>query len=210
MAPRTNQRSRTRTALVDAATELLREGRPPSMPDAAERALVSNATAYRYFSSAEELWQEASQVAAGIGPLLDEATERMADAGDDPQARLETAVRHVGWRMLEDQLPFRQLAKAALDRWFEQAGLPPEERMPVREGRRNRQSREVLEPLADRLAPEDLHRLRSALGIVLGTDCMLALTDGVGLDVDEAKGVMVDAARWLLAGALAELEPDER
>ena len=36
---------------------------------------------------------------------------------------------------------------------------------------------------------------------------MLALTDGVGLDVDEAKAAMLDAARWLLTGALAELDP---
>lgn len=205
---RTNQRARTRTALVQAATELLREGRAPSVPEAAERARVSNATAYRYFSSAEALWQEASQVAAGIGSLLDGASERMEEAGDDPHARLEVAVRHVGWRMLDDQLPFRQLAKAALERWFEQTGLPPADRVPVREGRRNRQSREVLEPLADRLSPEDFRRLQAALGIVLGTDSMLALVDGVGLEVEEAKAVMLDAARWLLAGALAELAPD--
>lgn len=207
MTSRTNQRARTRTALVGAAIELLREGRPPSIPDAAERALVSVATAYRYFSSAEDLWREASQAASEIEPLLDDADAKMVAAGDDPMARLEITVREVGWRMLEDQLPFRQLAKSALEQWFSQVNVAPSERLPVREGRRNRQSRRVVEPLDGTLAPEDLRRLESALGIVIGTDSMLALIDGVGLDVDEAKGVMLDAARWMLAGALSELGP---
>ena len=48
-----------------------------------------------------------------------------------------------------------------------------------------------------------------ALGLVVGTDTMLALTDGVGLDVPEAKAAMLDAARWMLAGALAEVAPPQ-
>lgn len=180
------------------------------MPEAAERALVSNATAYRYFSSAEELWREASQAASDIEPLLEDSDAKMVAAGDDPMARLEIAVRDVGWRMLDDQLPFRQLARSALERWFSQLDLPASDRTPVREGRRNRQSRRVVEPLDGRLAPDDVRRIEAALGIVLGTDSMLALVDGVGLDVDDAKGVMLDAARWMLAGALLELGgPDD-
>src|SRR6185436_662241 len=57
---RTNQKTRTRAALLQSATELVREGRPPSMPEAAERALISLATAYRYFRTAEELWEDAA------------------------------------------------------------------------------------------------------------------------------------------------------
>lgn len=209
MGIRTNQRTRTREALLQAAVELLREGRPPSMPEAAERALVSNATAYRYFPSADELWLEASMAAAAFGPVLDRAEALMEEAGDDPQERLAVAVRTVGWHMLDDQVPFRLVAKAALDRWFAQADVAPADRVPVREGRRNRQSRTVVEPLAGTISEVDLDRLTAALGIVLGTDSMLALTDGVGLDADEAKTVMLDAARWLLAGALAELDGRE-
>ena len=209
MAARSNQQVRTRTALITAATELLREGRAPSMPEAAERALVSNATAYRYFSSAEELWQEASREAAQYGPILDQVDAHMIEAGDDPLARLEVAVREVGWQMLDDQIPYRLLAKAALDRWFSQASLPPDQRVPVREGRRNRQSRRVVEPLEGRLSDGELRNLEAALGVILGTDSMLALTDGVGLDTATAKEVMLDAARWLLSGALAEMLPED-
>jgi hypothetical protein len=34
---------------------------------------------------------------------------------------------------------------------------------------------------------------------------MISLTDAVGLDVPSAKKALLDAARWPLAGALAEL-----
>ena len=49
---RANRKARTRVALLQAATELVREGRQPSMPEAADRALIS--TAYRYFPSERE------------------------------------------------------------------------------------------------------------------------------------------------------------
>lgn len=210
MSTRANQRARTREALVQAAVELVRDGRPPSIPDAAGRALVSNATAYRYFSSAEELWAEASMAAAEFGPMLEEAEALMDAAGGDPQARLEVAVRTIGWRMVDDQVPFRLVAKSALERWFAQADAAAEDRVPVRQGRRDRPSRKVIEPLVGTVDDPDIDRLVAALGIILGTDSMLALIDGVGLDADEAKSVMLDAARWLLAGALAELDADRR
>ncbi|PYU89769.1 MAG: hypothetical protein DMG08_20310 [Acidobacteria bacterium] len=49
---RANRKARTRVALLHAATELVREGRQPSMPEAADLALIS--TAYRYFPSERE------------------------------------------------------------------------------------------------------------------------------------------------------------
>ena len=88
------------------------------MPEAADRALVSVATAYRYFTTAEELWEEAA--AFRFDDLVDiEAVERAVEAaGDDVEARLEAVVRGIGWAMLDHELPFRQAAKTSLDRWF--------------------------------------------------------------------------------------------
>lgn len=45
----TGAEARTRAALLDAARELLAEGRTPNVGEAAEAAGVSRATAYRYF-----------------------------------------------------------------------------------------------------------------------------------------------------------------
>ena len=208
-AGRVNQKARTRAALIRAAAELVREGRPPSIPEAADRALISAATAYRYFPSADELWFEASVAAVAFEPKLREADERIAAAGDDPVDRLEAVVRSLGFTMLDDQAPYRRLAKGALERWFSQVDAPFDDRAPVREGRRNHHIALIVEPLRGRLSDTDVDRIAHALGVVVGTDVMLALTDGVGLEGDQAKGAMLDAARWLLNGALAELRsPD--
>ena len=206
---RVNQKARTRAALLEAATELVREGKAPSIPEAADRALISVATAYRYFATAEDLWFEASVAAAEFDPVQAETDARVEAAGDDPVDRLDAMLRTVGFRMLDDQAPFRRLAKAALDQWFSEAEAGhTDEPIPVREGRRNRQIALVVEPLRGRLPDADVDRLAHALGIIVGTDAMLALTDGVGLDVAEAKSALLDAGRWLIAGALAELQPD--
>lgn len=168
--------------------------------------MVSVATAYRYFSSAEDLWFEASEAAAAIEPVWVEAQLAIAAAGEDSAARLEGLIRTMGFRMLEDQVPYRRLAKAALDQWFSQADSPDLERAPVRAGRRNHHIAIVLEPLRDRLADADVERLARALGLVIGTEAITALIDGVGLDVADAKDTLLDAGRWMLAGALAEIE----
>jgi AcrR family transcriptional regulator len=175
------------------------------MPEAADRALVSVATAYRYFSSAEDLWWEASNMAVGLGDMLADADQQLDGAGDDPRARLEALVRTIGFRMLDDQLPFRQIARTVLEQWFRQADAPDHDRVPIREGRRNEQIRNAIAPLQGRLSKRDIDRIAHALGLVIGTDAMIALTDAVGLDVPTAKKTLLDASRWLLAGALAEL-----
>lgn len=201
---RVNQKARTRTALLDSAAELVREGRPPSIPEAAERALVSVATAYRYFSSAEDLWWEASNLAISQEALA-ESEQRVEAAGPDPQARLEALIRGVGFRMLDDQVPYRQITKIAMEQWFHQLDAPTNERVPVRQGRRNEQIRQVVAPLQGRLPKKDIDRLAHALGLIVGSEAMIALTDAVGLDIPAAKKTLLDASRWLLAGALAEL-----
>ena len=112
--------------------------------------------------------------------------------------------------MIDNQAPFRRLAKGALEQWFSQADTPVEHRVPMRQGRRNEFIAVVVEPLRGQLTDDDVDRIAHALGVVIGTDTMLALTDGVGLDGDDAKQAMLDAARWLLTGALAELDPTDR
>jgi AcrR family transcriptional regulator len=205
---RANQKARTRTALLQAAAELVREGRPPSIPEAADRALVSVATAYRYFSSAEDLWWEASEAAIafqGAEAIL----QHIDEAGNDPQARLEAVIRGPGFMMLDDQVPYRQAAKAALDQWFRQVSADDSERVPIRQGRRNKQIRRVVAPLDGMLPKKDVERIAHALGLVIGAEAMISLVDAVGLDVPAAKKTLLDAGRWLLAGALAELSGPE-
>lgn len=202
---RTNQKARTRAALLRAAAELVREGRPPSIPEAADRALVSVATAYRYFSSAEDLWWEASEAAIDFEDISKKALGHVEKAGDDPQARLEALIRTIGFEMLDDQVPYRRAAKTALDQWFRQTSADEGDRVPTREGRRNAQIRRVIAPLAKTLSERDVDRIAHALGLIIGSEAMISLTDAVGLDVPAAKESLLDAGRWLLTGALTEL-----
>ena len=52
---RTNQKARTRNALIAAARQLLAEGVTPSIEEAAAEASVGRTTAYRYFRNGRAL-----------------------------------------------------------------------------------------------------------------------------------------------------------
>jgi len=60
-AERPNQKRRTRKDLLLAAARLLQQGKRPSLEEVAEAALVSRATAYRYFPGVEPLLVEAAE-----------------------------------------------------------------------------------------------------------------------------------------------------
>ena len=79
---RTEQKARTRSALVDAARNLLAEGLTPRVEDAAARAGVSRTTAYRYFVN-----QRALLLAAQ--PQIQPETLLGPDAPAEPRARLD-------------------------------------------------------------------------------------------------------------------------
>jgi len=204
-AGRANQKARTRQALIAATVELIREGKAPSIPDAAERALMSPATAYRYFSSAQALWEEAS-----LEIVEDWDTDQIDQVGEDPRARLDAAVRGVGWHMLDDELPYRNLVRSSLERWYEQSGLPDDEQVPIRQGRRMAYNTKVVEPLRATLPDSTVDELVNALALVWGTEAVLVLRDVCRLDTEHAKDTMLRAARWMLEGFLAEHPPRTR
>src|SRR6187549_3792259 len=86
-AGRPNQRHRTRKDLLAAAARLLKRGRPPDMDEVAQEAMVSRATAYRYFPSIEALLVEAPV----DGAVPDPDAIFAADPSTDPADRLDRA-----------------------------------------------------------------------------------------------------------------------
>ena len=52
---RVNQKQRTRAELLRAARELAEKGGQPGVAEAADHAGISRATAYRYFSNADDM-----------------------------------------------------------------------------------------------------------------------------------------------------------
>jgi AcrR family transcriptional regulator len=201
---RSNQKARTRKAILDAAVELLHEGRLATVPEAAERALVSVATAYRYFPSAELLTQDASRQAMEFGAAVEEVLAAIDAAGDDVHARVEALARTIGWVMLSNQALFRLGARSGSDTWFTQQQIAPEDRVPVRMGRRLIQIRHALAPLEGKLSDEQMEQLVAAFSIAVGFEAVISLTDVAQLDSEAAVEVMITTSRWILDGALRE------
>src|SRR5687767_4797043 len=84
--PRANQKERTRSAVVAAATQLLRQGAQPTVAEAAELAKVSRATAYRYFPTQEAMLVEVAQV----NPAAESVEQWLASVeGGEPKERLD-------------------------------------------------------------------------------------------------------------------------
>src|SRR6202453_2542278 len=86
---RTNQKARTRRAIVDACVELIRQRQPVIMPEVAKAAMVSEATAYRYFPDLASLLAKAL---AEDWPTPVEALAPVA-ASNDPVERVAFATR---------------------------------------------------------------------------------------------------------------------
>ncbi len=200
---RVNQKARTRAAILSAAVEIFREGREPTVPEAAERARVSPATAYRYFTSTDDLRDEASAELLSFVSSSDEVGPAIDAAGDDVHARLRALVETLGRRMLTDQAPFRQQAKAGHERWFARQPTTGE-RVEVRAGRRTPFIRQVVAPLEGRLGEAEHAQLVAALTIGFGTEAATALTDVARLEPEAALEVMHTTCRWILDGALVD------
>ena len=187
----------SRAALVAAAGELLREGTSPSVPDAAERARVSRATAYRYFSTQEALLAE-------LAVTLDtEHVEQLLASfdTDDVEQRLVQLLDTSLSITLADEYVMRSGLRVFLDQWFENRRLGDD--TPVREGRRMRWLDQVLAPLRHRLPPADFHRLRAALALTLSIEPITIMHDVCHIDDDaEILAILRWAALAMLHTAL--------
>jgi AcrR family transcriptional regulator len=198
---RANQKARTRAALVAAARELLRAGTPPTVAEAAQRAQVSRATAYRYFPTPDALLIEAGNITPASQPV--EALVQALE-GDDPEARVLKVLDRFLPIVFAEETSMRAALRTYQDTWF--AGRARGERtLPVREGRRMRWLEKALEPARATLTEAQLRRLRYALALVLSPDAMVVLKDVCRIEKnEEAIAVLRWAAQAMLRAGLAE------
>src|SRR4029450_5052117 len=102
---RANQKRRTRKDLLQAASRLMKQGRKPSIDEIAEEALVSRATAYRYFPGLYALLGAASLDAAVPG-----AQELFrGEATNDPVSRLQSVDTALHDVIVANEAPFRMM-----------------------------------------------------------------------------------------------------
>ncbi len=189
---RTQQKARTRSALVAATRDLLAEGITPTVEQAADRATISRTTAYRYFPN-----QRALLVASY--PELDAPSLLDTEAPADPAARLELVTESIARQVLEHEPELRANLRLSLE-------SPPPGRgaLPLRRGRVVGWIEDALAPLRERMPEPELHRLALAIRATLGIEALVWLTDVGGLARDDAVDLMRWSARSLLRSALAD------
>jgi len=188
-AGRPNQKSRTRKDLLRAAARLMKDGRHPTFEDIAEEALVSRATAYRYFSGLEALLVEAA-----LDVAMPDADALFADEDPaDAVARLRRVHRAVHDMIHANEPALRTMLIHSLQQGLDGSTLQ------ARQNRRTPLIEAALAPAKDAFAPQSLDRLVKALALVIGTESMVAFKDVLGIDNEEA-----DVIRDWMIGALVE------
>lgn len=191
---RANQKRRTRQALIDAALAMRDEGLNPAFADVAERAQVSRATAYRYFSSVEALLSE-TVTERGLLPL-----ERLWHPGDDAAEGIARAAHEMMKVLLADEVGLHMMERSFMAVWLDNA---PNMR-PRRPGRRMKYIEPIVESLKGELTPSARKRLAHALSMVMGSEAALAIRDIGGASTDEALAAVAWAAQALVNQARAE------
>lgn len=191
---RANQKLRTRTAILQAAVELMRTGTDVTMPEVAKAALVSEATAYRYFPDLASLLQEAM---AGQWPTPAQALESVADSLD-PVERIAAATEHLMRTVLAYQGATRAMIAATITQSESAAARP---------GLRVGLIDHALAPMADTLGiadPAALAQLKNDLAVVVSAEALFTLTDLCRLDPEAAIASAVHTATTLTRAALTD------
>src|SRR3984885_2040568 len=169
---RTNQKARTRQAIVNACVELIRQGQPVTMPEVAKAAMVSEATAYRYFPDLASLLAKAL---AADWPTPAEALAPV-EASTDPVERVAFATRFLLRGVAERQAVVRSMISATI--------LQPGLSVRARPGIRFGLIEYALAPFVDAFGSTDsdlLAQLRLDLAVVVSAEALFCLTDLCGL-----------------------------
>jgi AcrR family transcriptional regulator len=193
-AGRVNQKQRTRAAIVAAARDLITGSTEVTMPAIARAALVSEATAYRYFPDLVSLLREAVN---GTWPSPAEALGD-AEHSTDPVTRIGAGTE----RLLRHVQAYQGAVRAMIA-----ATVVRPEMAARRPGHRLRVINHALAPLESTLGrrdPEALRQLKRELGMVVSAEALFTLTDLYGLSPDEAIASAVRAARTITAAAVRE------
>src|SRR6201995_2690635 len=186
---RVNQKQRTRRAIVDAAKRLAASGREVTMPLVAREALVSEATAYRYFPDLASLLTEADE---GTWASPEDARAPVAGSRDVVE-RVAFAAEFLFRGVLANQGAVRAMIAAAItkpgaqDRPAHRLGLIDH----------------AVAPATEVLGADGLAQLRRGLAVVLSADALFTVMDLCGLEAEAAIASTVETARRVTQAALA-------
>jgi AcrR family transcriptional regulator len=170
--------------------------------EAAEAADVSRRTAYRYFPTQEQLLTEAALESLRTG-----IESSFASIEEDPEARVEAAVRAMQDRAAANEGLLRTMIRLTVERRAEEpAGVSPA----ARGSRRIEWIESALEPVRDELSKGAFSQLVSAISLCVGAEALIVLRDVRGLSPAAAADVSAWSAKALLRAALAEASSSNR
>jgi AcrR family transcriptional regulator len=185
-----NRELRTRKDLLLAASRLVKQGHKPSMDEVAKEALVSRATAYRYFTNVEALLAEApADAAAG---MLDSMFD--GDTSTDAETRIDKAEAAMHRVTYDNEASLRIMLANSISRPLEDAPtLRQNRRMPLIEA--------ALSTSRDHFRDADYKRLCAALSVIFGTESMIVFRDVLRMDEKNARKVKSWAVKALVRAA---------
>ena len=189
---RSRQKTRTRSALVVAARQLLAEGITPTVEQAADRADVSRTTAYRYFPNQRSL-------IVATYPEIELQSQLGVAPSPDPETRLDAVIHAFTRQVLEHEPELRAQLRLSLG-----PQIPGPAALPFRQGRAIAWIEEALTPLSGTFPSIDVHRLAIAIRSACGIEALVWLRDVAHLSGEEAVDVMRSTARTLLRGTIAD------
>jgi AcrR family transcriptional regulator len=190
---REKQKARTRRAVVDACRELTRSGAEVTIPRVAELAMVSEATAYRYFPDLVSLLREALD---GLWPDPALALAPVA-ASMEPVERVAFACEY----LLRGVHAYQGAVRAMISHTIT-APATARARPAIRIGLIDYALAPFEEPASPvRLAPDAMARLKQDLSIVISAEAFFTLTDLFRLAPDEAIATAVRTAATLTRAA---------
>jgi AcrR family transcriptional regulator len=198
---RLGQKLRTRALLLRSARELVDAGRAPTVAEVADAAMVSRATAYRYFPSQEALLAEipldlAAPTAEGL----------FGDgASSDPEDRVALVQNALYDLSRDHEYELRLFLRASLARPLQGTDSKTD---PFRGARRAVLLAEALAPLEQELPADELERLKASLAMLVGGEALIVLRDVMRLEHDEARAIGEWAVRQMVRVARHHPGPD--
>jgi AcrR family transcriptional regulator len=183
---RTEQKRRTREAILAGARDLLREGADVTVAAAARRQGISRATAYRYFKDPAALAAEAG-LAVEVAEYAD-----VVKGAETVRDKLLAINLYMIDLTLDNEVSFRQFLSKSLDASSNGTEAPPNRRG----ARRTGMYELALQPVADQIGQDRVQKLKSALAATTGVEAMIALVDVAAVDrgcVREIVGEMTQA-----------------
>ncbi len=167
---RANQKERTRQALLAAVRELLAEGEAVTIAKAGARALVSEATAYRYYSDLRSLMRDA------VAPKWPDFDRLLSELSAMPaiEDRAHRAAEAMARQVLANERDIRALIALS---YAPTGGGGEESGGAARPAFRVALVDAVLAPLEGEIDREVPRRLRLAISVVISAEAVLSLED---------------------------------